>query len=108
MTNMTTEQLKQPSDLFPLDVWSIIMDYLPLEDKMRCRQVCTQLKTTVESNLKRQDRLWIRNRIHSKHVQCFEPNHAITTFDSISHSNQIKVRALEVLSSLMPSLKILR
>src|SRR5436309_571489 len=99
---------QKPSDLFTLDVWSLVLQYLSLKDKLSCRQVCTQLKTQVESVVKRQDKLWVRNRLKNQPAQCFDPDHVITDFDSVSFSHDLRVKDLQVLSCLMPNLKVVR
>lgn len=100
--------LFSPEELMPLGVWSKCISFLKLEDKSNCRFVCQGFKQEVDKITRKQEKLWIRNKKTSPVFDCFDNNHYISPFDSVSFAKPSTLQDLETISSRFLAVKVLR
>ena len=97
-------------ELLLTEVWTLLLSKLSVEDELSCRCVCVSFKKEVDSILKKnQDRLWLRHRKHYyEYYFCCDKDHKIFSRNILYFDRTISIKNLKLVSSLMPSLKILQ
>jgi len=98
------------AEILPISVWNQCLRLLPLKDRMTCRRVCLGFKNQVDSILKKQRKLWIRNRDNPSMANCFQEDHRISDQDCLSYNNVSppSQQDLETLHHLMPLIQVFK